>query len=108
MVEKTINVNQYYTNNTPEEFYFKVLLPEYIKVEAYNGKILCDFDGGDGYDMGFLKKTFGRLGGVYGFRNVLGHLIIKSNDEPGLPHEIEGYMINYKSDDSKLRNPAEY
>lgn len=88
-----------YRSNGPhsgEEFRDVVLIPAFDHAVAEEAVLLVDLDGGYGYAAGFLEEVFGGLARRYGVDTVLGHLRIKTEEEPRLDREIRGYITGVK------------
>jgi|ERR1700722_3452724 len=77
-----------------EEFLEKLLLPAYEKSIAGGGKLLVDLDGTEGYATSFLEAAFGGLARKFPPSEVAANLVFKSEDEPYLIDEVQGYIAD--------------
>jgi len=75
-----------------EDFLQKWLKPKYCEARTAGDKLLVDLDGTAGYGTSFLEAAFGGLAREYPIEEVLSTVQFKSDDEPYLPEEIEGYI----------------
>ncbi len=78
-----------------EEFREKHLKPKFENLRK-GEKLLIDFDGTYGYPPSFLDEAFGGLARIFGSKEVLDKLEFKSDEEPSLINEINGYIKNEK------------
>jgi hypothetical protein len=72
-----------------EDFRETLLLPKYILAIDNNETLIVNMDGCFGYPSSFIDEAFGGLAKIYGSSEVLKHIDIISNDEPGLVEKIK-------------------
>lgn len=80
-----------------EEFRIKILKPAFEEALSKNEILTIDMDGGYGYLPSFLDEAFGGLAREYQVDDVVAHIKIISNDEPGLVERIHEYICSNKS-----------
>jgi len=76
-----------------EQFREEVLKPALAGLNE-GEKLRIDFDGAYGYPTSFLEEAFGGLVRQVGAKELLNKLDFKSDEEPSLIDEIEGYIKN--------------
>ncbi len=74
--------------NSGEEFYNKILKPQFSEAQEKKVKIFIDFDGSWGYASSFISGAFGRLADEFGKDVVLKALELKSDDDPTLLNKV--------------------
>lgn len=74
-----------------EQFRQEHLLPLF-ESQDNSEKVLIDFDGADGYATSFLEEAFGGLARIVGKEKVLKKFEFKSEEDPFLIDEVNGYI----------------
>jgi hypothetical protein len=80
-----------------EEFLERCLLPKFKEALDEQASLFIDLDETEGYSTSFLEAAFGGLARIYDPQLVLNRLKFKSLDEPGLPQEIQRYIIEART-----------
>jgi len=75
-----------------EEFRETILKTRLDQAMQEGVKLLIELDGGYGYATSFLEEAFGGLARTYDPNLVLSVLSFKSDEEPYLIDDIEGYI----------------
>jgi STAS-like domain of unknown function (DUF4325) len=75
-----------------EQFRDEVLKERFAQALRESVTLYIDLDGGYGYAPSFLEEAFGGLAREYGPQPVLNTLKFKSDEEPLLISDIEGYI----------------
>ncbi len=75
-----------------ELFRNNILSPKYKEALEKNEKLIVDLDGCYGFATSFLEEAFGGLCRELKDNNILKHIEIISEDEPGLVEDIESYV----------------
>lgn len=86
-----------------EEFLEDVLLPAFRSAWENKEKLCVDLDGTSGYATSFLEASFGGLARQYPIQDVLSVLEFRSDDEPYLIEEVNGY-IQHARDEEYIRS----
>lgn len=84
-----------YTNEgkfSGEDFREKHLRKLLHEAKEKKERILIDFDGGYGYPTSFLEEAFGGLVRATKDKSILSFFTFKSDEEPALIAEVEGYI----------------
>jgi hypothetical protein len=75
-----------------EQFREEVLKERFVQALQESAILNIDLDGGYGYAPSFLEEAFGGLAREYGPAPVLKTLRFKSDEEPLLIRDIDGYI----------------
>jgi hypothetical protein len=75
-----------------ELFREEVLKKKFTEALRESAVLYIDLDGGYGYAPSFLEEAFGGLAREYGTEAVLRTLKFKSDEEPLLINDIDGYI----------------
>lgn len=75
-----------------EEFRETVLKERFEQAQKEGLKLQINLDGGYGYATSFLEEAFGGLARIYDPELVLETLRLKSDEEPYLINDIQGYI----------------
>lgn len=81
-------------DHSGELFRNSIVLPKMIEAISANNILNVDLDGAFGYGTSFLEETFGGLirDANLDYNDVVGHLKIKSEEEPYLIDDIFNYL----------------
>lgn len=77
-----------------DEFLENILRPAYVQAVKEGSTLTIDLDGTEGYATSFLEATFGGLAREFDAAEILKVITFKSDDEPFLINEIEGYIAD--------------
>ena len=75
-----------------EQFREDLLKKHFEQARRESAVLRVDLDGGYGYAPSFLEEAFGGLARQYGMQVVLDTLSFKSDEEPLLIADIDGYI----------------
>lgn len=77
-----------------ELFRNDILIPKFDEAVQSGDSLIIDLDGGYGYFDSFKEEAFGGLARVRDISIVLKTIVLKSDDDPELIGEINGYIVN--------------
>ena len=80
-----------------EEFRDDILYPKYMICKKNNEKLTIDFDDTYGFATSFLEEAFGGIVRKYHIRDLLGSIVLVSQDDVTIPELVNKYIREAES-----------